>query len=320
MKKICDMTARQAMNLPNSYESSLFENIDSIFKKLMRYSVTKLSTIVENAAYTLSERYAAATILGLQGDPRINVLNPTMVEVPASKAPIGSTMAEIDLAFEDYERLGVERNWLLKEYPLQTVEIASFSIMKYLITNYDYLVFLKDTRWEDIPLAWKFGIYDMTKSNHPVYGISPESADYYAIWLSKKIQRNFRLPTEHEWEYAAAGVTRNEYPWGNYFASAKANTLEGKVFSTTPVGIYPDGATTLGGLDMAGNVEEYVSNNYFPYPNGEDIKDHLGSINEYRIARGGSFTRHADLARCRRRHGSTKNQLFTIGFRLVEDK
>lgn len=320
MKSICEMTSREAMNLAGYYESGIFENLNSIFIKLMNYPAIELSHIAENAVHTLSERYVAATILGLQGDPRINVFHPNMIDVPGCNVSIGSTMDEIEAAFQHYKHLGVVKKWLLKEYPLHTVEVSSFSIMKYLVTNREYLAFLKDSQWEDIPLTWKFGIYDIAKSNHPVYGITPESADKYADWLSQKTKRNFRLPTEQEWEYAAAGLTRNEFPWGNSFSNEKANTLESKIYTTTPVGIYPDGASPFGCLDMAGNVEEFVSNEYSPYPEGESVNDDLGGKNEYRIARGGSFTRYADLARCRRRHGSSENELFTIGFRLAEDR
>jgi toxoflavin biosynthesis protein ToxD len=107
-------------------------------------------------------------------------------------------------------------------------------------------------------------------------------------------------------------------PWGSDFEAHRANTVEGGPLQTTPIGIYPEGASPFGLFDMAGNVEEFVADLYTPYPGGQAIRDELGTEGSYRIARGGSFTRHGDLARCRRRHGWYNSELYAIGFRLAE--
>ena len=71
---------------------------------------------------------------------------------------------------------------------------------------------------------------------------------------------------------------------------------------------------------MAGNVEEYVSDDYAAYPGGEFVTDHLVQIHgRYRVARGGSFARYRDLARTRRRHGhNPRSVTYAMGFRLAE--
>ena len=70
---------------------------------------------------------------------------------------------------------------------------------------------------------------------------------------------------------------------------------------------------------MAGNVEEYVSNDYQPYSGGRNIADDLAvTQGAYRIARGGSFSRFGDLARCARRHGRYQRDIYAMGFRLVQ--
>jgi formylglycine-generating enzyme required for sulfatase activity len=69
---------------------------------------------------------------------------------------------------------------------------------------------------------------------------------------------------------------------------------------------------------MAGNVEEYVADEYRPYPGGPFVEDHLvESHGTYRVSRGGSFARFGDLARTRRRHGAFPSPLYPVGFRLA---
>jgi formylglycine-generating enzyme required for sulfatase activity len=69
---------------------------------------------------------------------------------------------------------------------------------------------------------------------------------------------------------------------------------------------------------MAGNVEEYVADDYKPYPGSTAPQDDLVLANgNYRVARGGSFTRFYDLARCKRRHGHYPKDIYVMGFRLA---
>ncbi len=106
---------------------------------------------------------------------------------------------------------------------------------------------------------------------------------------------------------------------GEEFQPEAANTVEAGPLTTTPIGIYPEGRGPFGLSDMAGNVEEYVADVYRPYPAGVPITDDLRRTQgDYRIARGGSFARYGDLARCRRRHGWYDKQIYAIGFRLAE--
>jgi formylglycine-generating enzyme required for sulfatase activity len=83
---------------------------------------------------------------------------------------------------------------------------------------------------------------------------------------------------------------------------------------------YPQGASAYGVFDLAGNVEEWTTSFYTPYPGGEFVADDISAQvgRQYRVLRGGSFALGGDLARCARRHGPHPQPAFRFrGFRVV---
>jgi hypothetical protein len=92
--------------------------------------------------------------------------------------------------------------------------------------------------------------------NHPRENVSWWDAVAFCRWLSAKLGYAVRLPTEQEWEKAARGTDGREYPYEGEFDAAKGNTHETGIRQTSAVGIFPDGASPYGVLDMSGNVEE----------------------------------------------------------------
>ncbi|WP_149827674.1 formylglycine-generating enzyme family protein [Streptomyces tailanensis] len=265
----------------------------------------------------LAGRLAAGTLLGLIGDPRIGPV-PDTVRVPAVAATIGLPASQVGPVTRAWSHVGVEEDWIAKETPPHTVDLAEFWLAVYPVTNSEYVRFLRETGHESRPTTWHLGAYPWDRANHPVAGVQAEDADYYAAWLSSATGHPWRLPTEAEWEYAAKGPEGREFPWGDEFDADAANTRESGVHTTTPVGAFPTGRSPFGAHDMGGNVEEYVSDSYTPYPGGPFVDDHLvQTMGTYRVARGGSFCRFGDLARTRRRHGAFPGPLYPVGFRLV---
>jgi formylglycine-generating enzyme required for sulfatase activity len=314
------ISERKAMGLPEHYVPGVIESELPAFEYVRRLTITELVSITENPKVPFKTRYAAGTMLALVGDPRIQVFEPRMILITGGQAKIGLSWARVSEVAEMYRDLGVIRPWIEKEAPQFETTVQSFKIAKYPVTNVEYLAFLKDTQHPHLPTSWQFGCFPLTRANHPVYTVSPESADAYAQWLSEKTNRQFRLPSEIEWEYAAGGPEGLEFPWGEKYLDDRANTVESGILSTTSVGIYPKGNSIFGVSDLAGNIEEYVSDDYWAYPGSQKIEDDLMQTigSSYRVARGGSFTRFRDLARCKRRHGWFPKDIYVMGFRLAE--
>ncbi|MFE9374522.1 formylglycine-generating enzyme family protein [Streptomyces sp. NPDC006711] len=309
---------REAMGLPETFVHRPWLS-PAACRHLYGKAPDELVAALEDAALPLAERCAAGALLALLGDPRIDPLAPAMVEVPGARVTLGLPSERVEEVAAAWSHVGVLAEWIAKETPAHEVEIAGFSLARYPVTNLEYRHFAEETNTRWLPTSWQFGIYPAHLANHPVWTVPPEAADAYAQWLGERTGRRFRLPTEAEWEYAAGGGDGREYPWGEHWDPHLANTAEAGPLGTTPVGVHGPGRSPFGADDLAGNVEEYVADDYRPYPGGPHIADDLlRERGGYRIARGGSFTRFGDLARCRRRHGRYGKAIYAMGFRLAE--
>jgi formylglycine-generating enzyme required for sulfatase activity len=271
--------------------------------------VALLLEIVRAGTRPLLERISAGNALGLLGDPRLDPLRPQMCAVPAGPFWMGTERAEAEALARRY---GIAAAWMLKSTPLHEVELDAYEIARFPVSEGEYQAFVRDTDYWEQPSHWRDGAPPPFRSNHPVHGAGWQGALLYCEWLGERTGRQYRIPTEAEWEKAARGSDRRSFPWGERFDPGLCNTREGGVGSTTPVGTYASGASPCGALDMAGNVEEWTADLYWPYP-GTDFED--PDYGSYRMTRGGVFSLDADLARCDRRHGEPFAA--AIGFRVA---
>jgi formylglycine-generating enzyme required for sulfatase activity len=313
------LSPRSAMGLSGSLIDRLGPDALNSNVDLLQHDTISLIEALESVSESVERRFAAGTLLAFRGDPRIQPLTPQMIKLPGARVTLGSDDTDVERVVARWRHTGVVPEWIRKECPRYEADVEPFAIARFPVTNMEFHLFLKETGYEMLPHSWILGTYPVHLANHPVWTITPEAADAYADWLAHRTGRSFRLPTEAEWEYAASSGESREFPWGHAFDPECANTVESGPLCTTPVGMYPRGRTASGIDDMAGNVEEYTSNNYAPYEGGDIIEDDLlRTQGAYRVARGGSFARYGDLARCQRRHGWFYGPIYAMGMRLAE--
>jgi formylglycine-generating enzyme required for sulfatase activity len=178
-------------------------------------------------------------------------------------------------------------------------------------------------RRRDQPAFWEDSRFDSPAQ--PVVGVTWYEARAYCRWLEARLASwggwgtvDARLPSEVEWEWAARGRRRRIYPWGRRWDPERANTWEGHVLRPTPVGVYPGGATPGGIHDLSGNVWEWTSSLYRPYPYHADDGREDPEAEGARVLRGGSWDDASRLARCAFRNGDVPgNWNGIVGFRVV---
>ncbi len=205
--------------------------------------------------------------------------------------------------------------------------LPAFRIARYPVTNIQYQTFIDagahgDQRWwQDLqrpqPEASKW-----PHSNRPRTNVDWYEAMAFCCWLSAQLGYEVRLPTEEEWERAARGVEGREYPWGKGYESGRANVNEtfGRrvgdwfIAQTTAVGVYPQGASSEGVLDLSGNVWEWCLNKYEP---PEQIQ--ADTSGESRVLRGGSWGDAAGggARGSRRSRANPDYRADSSGFRVV---
>ncbi|WP_340076851.1 formylglycine-generating enzyme family protein [Leptobacterium sp. I13] len=169
-----------------------------------------------------------------------------------------------------------------------------------------------------------------TNPNYPIVSISYFDIEIFLNKLNVlSNEYHFRLPTEAEWEYACRAGTKTPFSYGLYLTDTLANynaeiaskySVSGAYHgSPKPVRSYPPNQWGL--YDMHGNVWEWVSDWYGPYPK-EEITDPKGaSYGKEKVLRGGSWYFGAENAKSSHRKTHEPGLWgFSIGFRIVCEK
>jgi formylglycine-generating enzyme required for sulfatase activity len=208
------------------------------------------------------------------------------------------------------------------EQPITQVILSEFYMSRFPVTNAQYEQFDPRHRQKRIKGAG---------DDHPVVYVTSLEADKYCQWLGLRDGKNYRLPTEAEWEYAARGNDGRKYPWGNHarrggsanFADASTSfpwrdhQINDGYAETSPVGAFPLGASFFGLEDMAGNVWEWCSDFYGPLP-GALKKNPRVPSGGTRVYRGGSWKSRFTSLRTTTRSSNAPNYASNdVGFRIV---
>jgi formylglycine-generating enzyme required for sulfatase activity len=213
-------------------------------------------------------------------------------------------------------RLGSDTHldsWALPaEMPAQPVDVLPYRIARYPITNDQYGIFVA-AAGHPPPPHWPDGCVPQERCNHPVVNVSWYDALAFCGWA------NVALPSEPQWELAARGVDGRLWPWGSERPTALRCNFALRVAGTTPVGMFGDGASPYGVLDMAGNVWEWTWSLYRPYPYiGSDGREDAQATG-LRVVRGGCYDSPARHVRCACRVGINPSYGYDdVGLRVVQ--
>lgn len=228
-----------------------------------------------------------------------NSLGMKLADIPAGKFYMGS------------ERDGEDAD----ENPVHLVRITyPFKMAVTEVTNAQYEAFDPAHKI----LRGKAGF--SKEDDEAVLFVNYQEAVAFCEWLSKKEGKPYRLPTEAEWEYACRAGTV-----GDFYTNASLSSAYRKNQKTdvNPLVVSLKVATTppnaFGLYDMHGNVEEWCSDWYGPYPGGEQTNPVGSSSGLYRVTRGGSHGTPSNYLRSANRMGMIpEDKHWQLGFRVVQ--
>jgi serine/threonine-protein kinase len=192
------------------------------------------------------------------------------------------------------------------ERPAHRVNLPAYYIDKYEVTNAQYKKFCDATHHPYPPNPPFDPNYFLGKPDYPTLGVTIDEARSYAAWAGK------RLPTEEEWEKAAAwdavAQKKRQYPWGDDFDAGHANI--GTDHPNTVTEANGD-RSQYGVLNMAGNAGEWVEALYKPYK-GNDTPDPDYAKDEI-VMRGGTFYHASNQAESRASYRNHLPRVFPKG-------
>ena len=240
----------------------------------------------------------------------------SMVEFPSISFSVGHPLEEIG-PYGD--------GWFIDQVPDHPVSIDSFWLDKKEVNVQSYAQFLTYAGGEPhfhvhMPIVRTPSGY-LPISGHEeqaIHQVSWRDANAYCAWAGQ------RLPSEAEWEYAAAGEEKRRFPWleGGVNCRRAVAFTNGAFCADQPQrsGTSSEGLSPEGLSDLAGNVAEWVADRYAPYPNAP--QEALWTPAEgYRVVRGGSFLQSGPWLKTHARWFAPEEvRGDSIGFRCAWDE
>lgn len=244
----------------------------------------------------------------------------SIMRVPTTKLALGSGLEEI---IQAAERCAIESGspCTIEEYTGELSESSIITVPSFLmdqtevpIENYQRCVAEGSCR----PARYDRTVDGLFAAQLPVVLVSQVDAANYCKFVGA------RLPTEAEFEVAAAGSSRRQYPWGTLFHTSMANFGSRRApYSDTrdgyellaPVRAFQLGASTQGVLQLAGNVAEWTST---PFASHSERNNPSATTSLHVVVKGGSFRTLPVDQRAHARRAMTPQQVAVdVGFRCV---
>jgi formylglycine-generating enzyme required for sulfatase activity len=230
------------------------------------------------------------------------------------------------------------------------VKVSEFYLCKYAVTVKEYLLFADETKshypeWMEVGSQYnvKTGSDDhyrklgkaLTGEDYPVVGVSWDDADAYCKWMSEKTGKQFRLPTEAEWEYACRAGTTTPFNTGYNLTTEQANYDGNYPYNNNAKGRYREATVPVGSSErflpnqwglyhMHGNVYEWCSDwygdKYYDECSEKGVVENPDNQEKrsYRVLRGGSWPYDARNCRSAHRYGDAPgSRSDDAGFRLA---
>ena len=210
--------------------------------------------------------------------------------------------------------------WFENQHPQHEVTVSDYKMDKREITVTEFALFLsyvggpahfhRDQPVEQVDRGY---LAVVGTERQPIRQVSWQAAADYCAWAGK------RLPTEAEWERAAAGTEQRLYPWGKAAPDCKHAVSLHCQSAPADVGSHPDGATPEGVLDMGGNVAEWTADSYDAYTSDAQTDPTGPDSGTLKAIRGGGFLEAAGYdARSQARWGAPPSaHADSIGFRCA---
>ena len=202
------------------------------------------------------------------------------------------------------------------ERPVHCVWVDGFEIARCQVTNAEYGIFLRETGCA-VPPFWNDA--DFNHPQQPVVAVSWYEAAKYCGWLSSHTGRNYRLPTEAEWERAARGdLEQKLFPWGDEAPQSRPGYAE--LWQRGPESVGRSLPNGFGLYEMCENVHEWCSDwfqaDYYGISPERNPRGPETGVR--RASRGGSWRHHIKISRCAARSSIPPEfQYADYGFRVA---
>jgi len=246
-------------------------------------------------------------------------------ESPAPSVPVGSDFVEDALGL-NMKMVWVEGGEFMMggtseqgsdakndEYPVRRVKLDSYYIGETEVTQAQWEKVMGSTIQQQVDKAGQ-PVFSGIGPDYPMYYVSWEEAQAFCQELSRITGRNYCLPTEAQWEYAARGGKNDKGT--KYSGSASIDAVAWYLDNSgNPHPVKTKRSNGLGLYDMSGNVCEWCSDWYYYY-NVNDNGDRPESVG--RVLRGGSW--NDDARKCRvsnRDYDASESSFRDGGFRVA---